>query len=511
LENFYAFVVANMPFFKPLFRRIRGLCGSQKADDDQNEKGKGSKRNAVDPDASTEATDKNAAQEPNELSLASELFDSQITLESLSHFIIWYLYYDIVEMPRSPTQWYDEFPLIQLEGWIQLGHDLGQENAALATGLAHACHKMALNYTNVQDKLIRFSSWVRMAQTETAEAGGTSIESMNKIREILESDRRLLEGLRPGKDDQRRGRQATIIARTVAILGLIVLPTLAKECHRAETIYRTKSVDNFVRRRNIGIMWRALQKRRQVPMKPYRILDQSPTPSAQNQGQRSRSVTPLDEAAHELQCLASRNALLESDAIRMRQEIDQLKRESRHDSAATYTPSGTPVAVTAARSIEDLSTPNPASRESKPPVPPLPRLRVSSVSSFGTLSRPLTSSSSFVTSSRPVTPVRSGVPVSFSMPFRNVQTVTIRAPTSTESPTSLTPLTSPILPCLSPTNEIVELPGNWKELNASATSKRRKASSLKGVGMRLQTPVLPDDDFGLAEIIDQYFNSEDRA
>lgn len=479
-----------MPFFKSLFKRIQGSCSSHKPDDAEKEKTGIRKTTTIESDTSTKTGTYNVSLAPSELSLSSELFDSQITEQDLSHFIVWYLYYDVVEMPRSPGQWYNELPLSQLQGWIQLGHDLGQSKMVLAKGLASTCHRMALNYTDVQDRLSRFSSWERMSQTETAEVGEHNIEGLNRIREILECDERLVKGLHLSNGGSWRGRQATIAARVSACLDLLVLPALAKESHRAERIRRTKTVDNFVRRRNIGIMWKALQKRRRVPTEPYRILERPETPNVE--AQRSRSVVSSDETTHAIQCLMSRNALLESSTMRMRQEIERLKKARRQDSTAIYLPPGMPAAVTASKSMEDLSTLSSVTLAKKSSVPPLPRLHTSSTRSCAPLSRYTFSPDSCTSPSpRLVTPQSSGAPISFSMPFRNATSVTIRASTSTASAS------------VSPTNPTAESSVDLKKANIGVTCVKRETGSLNDARARAPSPVLQDEET-VTEIIDHY-------
>ena len=45
----------------------------------------------------------------------------QITKEQLSNFPIWYFYFGLVELPMSPTEWYNYLPAMDMRGWIALG------------------------------------------------------------------------------------------------------------------------------------------------------------------------------------------------------------------------------------------------------------------------------------------------------------------------------------------------------------------------------------------------------
>jgi hypothetical protein len=176
------------------------------------------------------------------LSKLSKTFDAQMTVESLSQLLIWYLYWDIAEVAGKNCKWYQELPQDTMCSWIRLGYELGAFSAkvpsssvaGLPAGLQKACQRLQIDEEGVCRRLIRLSYRYDMIKSEITEIFrlGDDEENIIRLREKLTTDKELVRALRPIANTSFEQKRAQILKRIDEIMALIVLPKTDPERHR---------------------------------------------------------------------------------------------------------------------------------------------------------------------------------------------------------------------------------------------------------------------------------------
>jgi hypothetical protein len=158
------------------------------------------------------------------LSQYAEMIDSQITTASLSQIMIWYTYYDTVRVPGNGSRWFHDLPCELMFGWIRLGYELryggpGHSNPVASKGLQMACDEMGIDAREVVKRLVRLSDWASMLKSELE-----SKEPYEDIVEKLETDRQLVQSLRPIPGSRFELWQQEILDRIQDYLQIIFFP-----------------------------------------------------------------------------------------------------------------------------------------------------------------------------------------------------------------------------------------------------------------------------------------------
>lgn len=142
--------------------------------------------------------------------------------------MLWYLYWDIVEMSDDPDRWYGDFgDREEMISWIRLGFELDQHALHLPRVLRGVCRDLNIDGSEVQRRLIRLSKPSIMVKTEIAEWGMAVIVGAEYYTKKLRRDRELVIALRPEPNPQWLIRQKQIIAGIDFFLDNLFVPTTA--------------------------------------------------------------------------------------------------------------------------------------------------------------------------------------------------------------------------------------------------------------------------------------------
>jgi len=82
------------------------------------------------------------------------IFVLQITKEQLSNFLIWYFYFDLVELSISPTEWYNYLPTMDMRRWIVLGDFLRSDKIPSLGNLDSVCTALGVSKPFVRFRII---------------------------------------------------------------------------------------------------------------------------------------------------------------------------------------------------------------------------------------------------------------------------------------------------------------------------------------------------------------------
>lgn len=126
------------------------------------------------------------------LTPGAEIFDAQITSASLSQLLIWYVYYDVVQVPTKSSKWFKDLPGESMVGWIGLGMELKRTKSFPSKTLKLACDELEIDAGQVAARLVRLSDRISMLNSELDPK--TTYETQFKK---LISDLKLVESLRP--------------------------------------------------------------------------------------------------------------------------------------------------------------------------------------------------------------------------------------------------------------------------------------------------------------------------
>lgn len=131
------------------------------------------------------------------LAPGAESFDAQITSARLSQILIFYVYYDVVEVPVKNTKWSENLPWESLSGWIGLGMELKRTNTSPSKTLKLACDGLGIDAGQVTARLVRLSDRTSMLTSEL-----NPEDTYETQMEKLKSDLKLVKSLRPTPQTQ---------------------------------------------------------------------------------------------------------------------------------------------------------------------------------------------------------------------------------------------------------------------------------------------------------------------
>jgi hypothetical protein len=220
----------------------------------------------------------------------AKTFASAMSTPQLSDFLIWFLYYDVVDLPSSPDEWFESFKTTEMRGWVELGAFLSQSRAA-GQGyglnlpvLDSICDRLRLQKPLVHDILIKFSSPPKMKYgilatvVKREEEKGTMDQPKLAIFESrLTAMLQLANRLRPTSGSQYVTMQIDILERVNKFLCLYIEPRLvhAREggplLEHATNQSLPKEVMEGI---NLAFLFEAIQLERNVPLAKYNVQDE---------------------------------------------------------------------------------------------------------------------------------------------------------------------------------------------------------------------------------------------
>lgn len=239
-----------------------------------------------------------------------------MNVTQLSNFLIWILYYEIVELPETPEAWYALIDNMDMRGWVALGEFLAKSQES-GDGysfdlivLDSICDRIRLSRLTVHSLLIRFADPEKTKHSILATAGSipprddaTTMEALETAQSKLDDLYKLANHLKPPQGSQYASWQASIQERMRAFLDMVIGPRIAhlrtgKPLTTVATLEQLpKEVTEGIR---MNFLYEAMQQERNVPLKRYGIrqgynkhgnqtLQSCSSPLNDNEVERSRN------------------------------------------------------------------------------------------------------------------------------------------------------------------------------------------------------------------------------
>jgi hypothetical protein len=128
-----------------------------------------------------------------QISRLAKAFVDSLNVRQLSEFLIWMLYYEVVELPTHPDVWYSPVDPVDMRGWVALGDFLSKVSIAMDTGygfdivvLDSICDRLELQRSTVHGLLMHFADPSKMAFSQIATLINTANQENLTEIEVLE-------------------------------------------------------------------------------------------------------------------------------------------------------------------------------------------------------------------------------------------------------------------------------------------------------------------------------------
>ncbi|KAI4936696.1 hypothetical protein J4E86_011313 [Alternaria arbusti] len=256
------------------------------------------------------------AASPLIISRFAKAFVDALNVTQHSNFLIWILYYEVVELPETPEAWYAPIDNMDMRGWVALGEFLAKtQEAGDGYGLDlivldSICDRIRLSRPIVHTLLIRFADPEKMKHSILAAAGSispkhdtTTMEALEAAQSKLEDLHKLANHLKPQKGTQYESWQTIIQERLRAFLDMVVGPRIA-HLRTGKPLTTVATSEQLPKEMTEGIrmnyLYEAMQQERNVPLERYGIrhghnkhehqtLQSSSSPVNDNEVERSRN------------------------------------------------------------------------------------------------------------------------------------------------------------------------------------------------------------------------------
>jgi hypothetical protein len=231
-----------------------------------------------------------------QISKLAKSFADALTAHQLSDFLIWSLYYDIVELPESPETWYASLNNTNIRGWISLGTFLSQMQA-IDVGynldlviLDSICDRLKIHRSLVHEILIRFAyprkmtfgilaTTVRRAE----QAGMAKLPLLVEVQAKLHAMHQLASRLTPTPDSEFMVWKTSILKRIRQLLHLVIGPWIL-HARDGTPLLTAATSDRLPKEASDGIklkyLFELVQLERKVPMARHGVYgeeyDESP-------------------------------------------------------------------------------------------------------------------------------------------------------------------------------------------------------------------------------------------
>jgi hypothetical protein len=293
----------------------------------------------------------------SQISKLAKAFADSLNTHQVSDFLVWFLYYDVVELPVSPDLWYSTVTNMDMRGWVALGNFLANTPAASDTGygldlvmLDSICDRMDVQRSTVHTLLTHFASPDKMAYSQSATAvnqakfdGFSYLGTLEKLQSKLSELNRLASSLKPTEGSNYDRWHAIILKRIRGLLHLVIGPRIANLRSGAPLVTAAMS-DHLPTEVTEGVklsyVFEALQPQRQVPLDRYGIhpstkvlgLMTPPTsppaePQLQTSTESERARTHATQLMAENQNLRAQLAALEHDKEKLQESNEKLARK----------------------------------------------------------------------------------------------------------------------------------------------------------------------------------------
>ncbi|KAF2624013.1 hypothetical protein BU25DRAFT_348845, partial [Macroventuria anomochaeta] len=223
-----------------------------------------------------------------QISKLAKSFANAITTQRLSDFLLWFLYYDVVDLPASPETWYAPLTTTDTRGWIVLGtflshtQAIGTEYGLDLVVLDSICDRLHLHRPLVHEIFVRFSSPKKMAFGILAttirraeQARMAKLPMLVEVQAKLNAASQLVGRLEPTPDSQFEVWQAAIQRRVRGLLHLVIGPRIA-QVKEGKPLLTAATSGQLPKEAKDGIklnyLFEVVQLERGVPMDRYGVI-----------------------------------------------------------------------------------------------------------------------------------------------------------------------------------------------------------------------------------------------
>jgi len=261
---------------------------------------------------------------PPTISKLAKAFVDSLNTYQLSDFLVWMLYHDVVELPDSPTAWYQPINKLDMRGWVALGEFLLNTSKAIDTSygfdlvvLDSICDRIGLQCSTVHSLLIQFADPEKMAYSQIATVVNqavanfmTKVEIYEAVRAKLQELEKLASRQQPTHTSEFEVWHAQVVKHIRDLLKLVVEPRIANLrsgtplVTAATAAQLPKDVKDGIK---LTYAYEAMQPKRQVPLHRYgiypdlQIVTPPPSPPHSEEVERAR--------LHAMQLLADNHDL----------------------------------------------------------------------------------------------------------------------------------------------------------------------------------------------------------
>jgi hypothetical protein len=228
------------------------------------------------------------ASAPPIISKLAKAFVDSLTVRQLSNFLVWMLYYDVVEYPTSAETWYGAIEPMEMQGWLALGDFLSKFPQNMDTGygldlvvLDSICDRLRLQRSTVHEMLIQFADSSKMRFSTVAiivNAGSamskTELELLEEVQSKLQELCKLASHLKPEENTVYDAWHAIVLKRLRGFLHLVIKPRIpiissgTPLITAATNEHLPKEVKDGIK---LKYMFEVIQLERHVPVHRYGV------------------------------------------------------------------------------------------------------------------------------------------------------------------------------------------------------------------------------------------------
>jgi len=255
-------------------------------------------------------------------------FSDALTAVKVSNFLVWFFYFDIVELPDSPNKWFGHIPTMDMKGWISLGRFFKNTNGEdlMMVNLDSICLQLNIRTAHVLECAVELADPNQMCWTRMAAAIQTArhqrkdeAQTLEAVQHICYETRGLISALRPAPGTTFPIWQRRILERLGDFVDVVIHPRI--------TFLRSGSQiatgRSHQEESQIFYLYEAMQQPRKVPLSRYGIfsdltIDRSLSNSNSTNSTVRSGNMQLDEAALEQQAYNVDDLRSENQALRTR-------------------------------------------------------------------------------------------------------------------------------------------------------------------------------------------------
>lgn len=265
------------------------------------------------------------------ISFANTLSDTK-----LSRFLLWFLEHDLVEPPKSPSQWFNPIPEVEVRGWIALGQFLstGAPYGLNLVVFTSCCDRMYLDKNTVHNILVRLSdpakvAWSQLSATiqEAQQARITETEMLQLVRSKILSLRALAMSLKPAEGSKAAEVQVNVLSRVKEFINYVVDPRLDELGALYSPLLHQGDI--LEKRREMSYWFEVMQRPREVPAAFYNVDPHSRGATSSTPSWQTTCSPPTVEHDHH-ECEAKHSAevnALQTEVGQLRGRITDLEHE----------------------------------------------------------------------------------------------------------------------------------------------------------------------------------------